>query len=69
MRYGWRVDQWSLCCDNVLVFSAKQRDSVAVSPVTLVAVDGHLKLLRIGQLHRLTLIRVEIFYIPVVNCS
>lgn len=69
MRYSWRVDQWSLGCYNVLVFSAEQRDSVTVSPVALVVVNGHLKLLWIRQFNRLTLVRVEILYIPVVNCS
>lgn len=42
-------------------------DCLAVPPVPLVAVDGHLELLRIRELLHLTLIRVEILDIPVRN--
>lgn len=50
--------------DTVRCIAQAQGDGITVSPVTLVAINGHLQLLRIRQLHRFTLVRVEVLLIP-----
>ena len=70
MRNGRRVDELHrLCRHDVLTFTAEKGNGVAVSPVALVAVDGHLQLLRIREFHSLTLVGIKVLDISAGESS
>ena len=66
MRSSRRVDDLhSLRGDDARAAAVSEKgDGITVSSVSFVAIDGHLQFLRIGQLHRFTLIRIQILHIP-----
>ena len=66
MRDGRGRDHlYCLCGDDTIGHIAEaQGDGITVSSITLVAVNGHLQLLRVRQLHRFTLVGIKILLVP-----